>query len=254
MELIVDKTHPGPSEATWRTLMARISIPPMQPIHERRVVVVAPHPDDEVLGAGGLIQEALGEHCLVEIVIVTDGEASHAKSKSMSPSRLATIRAIESDVALQRLGWVRPMVTRLRLPDGDVRGHRVELSDALASILLPDDLCVAPWTSDGHPDHDATGLAALQASRAVGARALGYLVWAWHWAEPEGADIPWERCQRLDLRRRARARKRWSTGAFQSQIRPLGPAEADAAILPEPLLRRFWRPYEIYVDESGVAA
>jgi LmbE family N-acetylglucosaminyl deacetylase len=140
-------------------------------------------------------------------------------------------------------------VTRLRLPDGQLAQCRDELFSALVDVLLPDDLCVAPWSGDGHPDHDATAAAALRASRDVGARSLGYLVWGWHWADPESSDIPWSRCRRLDLGRRDRARKRWSTAAFQSQIRPFG-SMSDAAILPEHILRRFWRPYEIFVDET----
>jgi LmbE family N-acetylglucosaminyl deacetylase len=153
---------------------------------------------------------------------------------------------------LKRLGWNAPMVTRLHLPDGDVRGHQQELYDRLANFLLPDDLCVAPWIKDGHPDHEATGDSALRASDAVGATNLGYLVWAWHWAEPNGSDIPWEKCRRLELGRRERARKRWSTTAFRSQIRPVGIESGDEPIVPPTLLRRFWRGYEIYVNESGV--
>src|ERR1035438_8914769 len=75
---------------------------------------------------------------------------------------------------------------------------------------------------NGHPDHDACGESALAASRAVGARMLGFLVWAWHWADPEGSNIPWDVCRRLDLSRRARARKRWASAAFnRSEERPV---------------------------------
>jgi LmbE family N-acetylglucosaminyl deacetylase len=254
MELIVDQTHRGPSESAWADAVGRLSIPAMRPLHERRVVIIAPHPDDEVLGAAGLIQLALRERRPVEIIAVTDGEGSHPGSDAFAPTSLAALRIRESVEALRRLGWDAPLVTRLHIPDGKVSAHLRELDDALARIMLPDDLCVAPWIRDGHPDHDATGLAALQASQAVGAHSLGYLVWAWHWADPRGAEVPWAHCSRLDLGRRARARKRWSTAAFQSQTRPLGPSDVDAPILPDNVLRRFWRPYEIYVDQESVAS
>jgi hypothetical protein len=52
------------------------------------------------------------------------------------------------------------------------------------------------------------------------------------------------------MTRRERARKRWATRAFETQVRAIGPERADAAILPEALLRRFWRAFEIYVDET----
>ncbi len=250
MELIVDEVHCGPTELAWNDRMSRLALPALRPIRERRVVIVAPHPDDEVLGAGGLIQRALRDKQIVEIIAVTDGEASHSNAP-VQPKELAALRERESMLALQRLGWNRPSITRLHLPDGNVRGHLRELNEALADFLLPDDLCVAPWRSDGHPDHDATGEAAVRASRGVGARSLSYLVWAWHWADPEGADIPWAQSERLSLGRRSQARKRWSSLAFQTQIRPLGPTVAEAPILPAPLLRRFWRSYEIFVDDCG---
>lgn len=250
MKLVVDEKHRGPAEHAWRSRLGATQLEPLAPLHARRLVVVTPHPDDEVLGAGGLIQKALAEKVLVEIVAVTDGEASHPHSAVAPGLDLAARRSRETVTALRRLGWDTPVVTRLHLPDGDVATRRRELDVALSDILLPDDLCVAPWRWDGHPDHDVCGESALNAARTVGARSLAFLVWAWHWADPYGSDVPWHKCRRLELSRRAQARKRWSTLAFTSQIEPIGPDDADAPILPSHLLRRFWRPFEVFVDET----
>ena len=128
------------------------------------------------------------------VIAVTDGEASHPQSDTFAPRRaLASIRAHESDEALRRLGWKRPDVTRLHCPTESVAARRDELSQALADLLLPDDLCVAPWTGDGHPDHDATAEPRCALVERWEPVRSGYLVWAWHWADPEGADIPWDR-------------------------------------------------------------
>jgi LmbE family N-acetylglucosaminyl deacetylase len=248
--LIVDEEHMGPGENSW-SLSPRLSdLRPLGALHARRLVVVTPHPDDEVLGAGGLIQKALAEGVLVEVIAVTDGEASHPHSSRAASIDLPAVRARETETALRRLGWDKPAITRLGLADGHVAEQRGELDAALSDILLPDDLCVAPWRLDGHPDHDACGESALNAAVSVGAQSLSFLVWTWHWADPLGSDVPWHRCRQLTMSRRARARKRWSTLAFESQIAELGPDEADAPILPAPLLRRFWRPFEVFVDES----
>src|SRR5258708_6499796 len=49
----------------------------LRPITSRdRVLVLAPHPDDESLGAGGLIQKAVAAHARVRVVIATNGEAN----------------------------------------------------------------------------------------------------------------------------------------------------------------------------------
>ena len=43
--------------------------------HER-LLVIAPHPDDETLGAGGLIQRVLARHGTVQVVLVTAGDGN----------------------------------------------------------------------------------------------------------------------------------------------------------------------------------
>ena len=250
MALIVDKEHLGRSEASWLNSGHFAMLPPLGPLRARRIVVIAPHPDDEVFGAGGVIQHALVQRIPLALIAVTDGEASHPKSKAAVQFGLAEKRHRESIEALRRLGWNDPAITRLHLPDSDVRGHQEQLRETLATSLGPDDLCVAPWRFDGHPDHDACGQTAYESCQATGAALLYYFVWTWHWAEPSGSDIPWDLCRRFDMTRRERARKRWATGAFETQVRAIGPERADAAILPEPLLRRFWRAFEIFVDET----
>ena len=250
MRLIVDETHLGQPESAWKVSKGLAGVQPIEIGDTRRIVLVAAHPDDEVFGAGGLIQYGLSNGMSLQLLLVTDGEGCHPDSEIAPTLDLAAIRHSESREALRRLGWVEPDIAQLRLPDGEVTNYQEVLRKQLLTMLRPGDLCVASWWLDGHPDHDACGAAALWASQMVGARMLGYLVWAWHWASPQRADIPWEQCRRLDLPRRERARKRWATGAFDSQINPIGRDAADAAVLPAPLQRRFWRPYEIYVETS----
>ncbi len=246
MELVVDETHLGTPESEWQASRRLRQLPPLALPRPGRVVVVSPHPDDEIFGAGGLIAQMQSSGIPVEIIAVSDGEASHPAGAARPGVDLRSLRANESTIALERLGWATPVVRRLRLPDGQVGSHRQSLTTVLTRVLSPDDLCLAPWWNDGHPDHDACGEAALAATRSAGALLLGYLVWAWHWADPHGADLPWQACRRFEFDRRVAARKRWATGAFRSQTRPLD-GEPNAPVLPAPLLRRFWRRYEVFV-------
>jgi hypothetical protein len=57
--------------------------------------------------------------------------------------------------------------------------------------------------------------------------------------------VPWHRARRLDLTPAARRAKEAAIQAFPSQIHDLGPAPADAAILPPPVLARFRRSFEV---------
>ena len=247
MELVVDDQHPGTDERTWLGARQLAALRPLQQRRPRRLVVVAPHPDDEVLGAGGLLQHM--DRIGVETVVlaVTDGEASHPGARALGCD-LAAARCNETRVALDRLGCGSVDVQRLRFPDGAVAEQVRQLTDVLGRLLGPDDLCLSPWRWDGHPDHDASGHAAVAAARLTRARVLEYLVWTWHWATPEDAVMPWRQCRRLNLERRQIARKRWATYAFTSQIRPLGSDHGGGALLADSVLRRFWRPFEVFIE------
>lgn len=246
MELTVDQHRLGPSEEAWKSAPQLRELAPLDLPQPRRVVIVAPHPDDEILGVGGFLQYMGAQKTPVEVVAVTDGEASHPLAVAQGLD-LRALRAEESVRAFQRLRTPTPRVTRLGLPDGRVASQADQLAQWLRSFLRTGDLCIAPWRHDGHPDHDACGVAALVATSAVRADLLGYLVWAWHWADPHGRDLPWDQCRRFDFDRRAAARKRLATRAFVSQTQPLGPDHHDGPLLPAQVVRRFWRAYEVFV-------
>jgi LmbE family N-acetylglucosaminyl deacetylase len=247
MELVVDEEHPGTDERTWLGTSRLSDLPPLSLVQPRRLVVVAPHPDDEVLGAGGLLRSMAGAGVETVVVAVTDGEASHPRAHRAGHD-LAMTRALERQRALNRLGCGSTHIHRLGFADGTVAEQRERLTDVLCRLLGPEDLCLVPWRSDGHPDHDATGHAAVAAAQATQTRLLEYPVWAWHWARPESADVPWSRCRRFDLSRRQAARKRWASYAFTSQIRPLGSDHEGRALLSDAVLRRFWRPFEVFIE------
>jgi LmbE family N-acetylglucosaminyl deacetylase len=183
----------------------------------------------------------------IAIVAVTDGEGSHPASTACGVD-IASLRARESKLALERLGCGRTSVTRLGLPDGAVTNEIPRLTIALSGHLGPADLCLAPWRSDGHPDHDATGQATIAAAHRTNTPVLEYLVWTWHWASPDTSIVPWSDCRRFDLDRRQAARKRWATHAFTSQIRSYGVAPRPEPVLTHAVLRRFWRPFEVFVE------
>jgi len=247
MDLIVGKGHLGTTEEAWSASDRLRNLPHLDVPKARQALIVAPHPDDEVLGAGGLVYRLLAASVRLEVLAVTDGEASHPLSAEARAIDLAAVRSGEVVTSLGHLGWDQPKVTRLGIPDGYVRQFEDEVAEAIRLRLRPGDLCIAPWTSDGHPDHDVVGRISEAISVDVGATLLGFLVWAWHWADPRGMDLPWDRLARLDLRPAEKDAKRRAVLAFRSQIRPLGPDPEDAPVLPPSVLRRFVRDYEVYV-------
>jgi LmbE family N-acetylglucosaminyl deacetylase len=230
----------GTSEHEWLPFLTGLPAFPLAPLPSR-VVVVAPHPDDEVLGVGGLTALLAEAGVPVRIISVTDGEASHPGA-SVGPDVLAALRRAETATAVAALGVAAP-VEHLHLPDGGCGALVEPLLDALD--LDPSSWLIGPWSGDGHPDHEAVGRACEQVAGRDGARLVSYPVWAWHWARPPAPDLPWSRAHRLQLPRDVQVRKERAMAAFVSQTRPLGPLPEDAPVLPPQVLARFRRPYEV---------
>jgi len=106
----------------------------------RTRLVLAAHPDDETLGAGGLIAASAANGARVEVIIATDGAASHPDSPTHTPDQLARQRREEATEAVARLD-PQATLTFLGLPDGALRHCQRALEQALADVLRP----VAWW-------------------------------------------------------------------------------------------------------------
>jgi LmbE family N-acetylglucosaminyl deacetylase len=180
---------------------------------------VAAHPDDEVLGAGGLISMLAASRARLRLVAVTDGERSHPGHGS--PAALARRRTAETVAALRALGAQGAEVIRLGLPDSGLAGREERLGNVLAPLVEGFDLCLAPWDHDMHPDHEAAGRVAREA--AAGAF-YSFPIWMWHWGSPADPRVPWEQAVRLPLPPRAAGRKRAAIACFASQTEDRGTA------------------------------
>ena len=218
----------GTPEAAWRQWLqtqpfAQQSLPTL--MHgAQRLVIVAPHPDDELLGCGGLLAMQAEREGTILVVGVTDGEKSHAVVPEVDHGALAAQRAAERLEGARRLGIAGDNVLPLRLPDAALSAHAHRLVTRLESLLTPADLVVSTWRHDGHPDHDASGLAAARACALVGCRHLEALVWLWNWASPGDPRVPWQRMVALPLSAHAQAAKRSALAAHASQLTARSPS------------------------------
>jgi LmbE family N-acetylglucosaminyl deacetylase len=183
----------------------------------RSAVIVAAHPDDEVLGAGGLISMLAASRVRLRLVAVTNGERSHLGHGSIGA--LARRRATETAVALRALGAQGAEVIRLGLPDGGLAKREDKLANVVAPLVEGFDLCLAPWDHDQHPDHEAAGRVARKAASGV---FYSFPVWMWHWASPGDPRVPWDRALRVPLAPRTVSRKRAAITCFTSQTEDRG--------------------------------
>jgi LmbE family N-acetylglucosaminyl deacetylase len=211
---------PGTDERSWAawpwlSTLPRAGLARLAGV--RSAVIVAAHPDDEVLGAGGLISMLAASRARLRLVAVTDGERSHRGHAS--PAALARRRTAETAAALRALGARTAEVIRLQLPDSGLAAREDQLTAALVPLLAGFDLCLAPWDRDMHPDHEAAGRAARLAGSG---QRYHYPVWMWHWARPADPRVPWDRALRVPLPPRAAGRKRAAIRCFASQTEDRG--------------------------------
>ena len=179
----------------------------------RRAVIVAPHPDDEAIGAYGLIRALRQKAARVRVVIVTGGTGSHPNSVRWPPVRLTALRRRETLAVLREIGIPKVEVDFLDLPDGGVTTvsgrQRQRLRRAVARARC--DLLVLPAGDDDHPDHRAVA-EILRSTRA--ARTLEYLVWPGRGARSRSASHMLRLGPLAPAKRGAILRYRSQTGAI----------------------------------------
>lgn len=115
-----------------------------QDLRGERLLVLAPHPDDEVIGCGGLVALHLRDGRPVHVVVATDGAQAGDGAQREAESRAAL--ALLGDATIEFLHF--PDRALERAPDLDVR---------LAAILREwkPDLIAVPSPLEIHPDHVA---------------------------------------------------------------------------------------------------
>jgi LmbE family N-acetylglucosaminyl deacetylase len=246
----------GTPEGHWLPWLTATDLPDVVPPTTRdrpRALVLAAHPDDEVLAAGGLLRRLSGLGWQVDVVWASDGEGSHPGSTAVTPAELARRRRAESMTARGVLG-LDGTCTWLGLPDSGLLARTADLERALDREAVGADLLLAPWRGDGHPDHEACGRAAAQVARRLGRPLWELPIWAWHWGEAHQLAPRWPHARAVHLDTDEQAAKAAAVQAFTSQVEPLGDAPEDAPVLPPWVLARFARPVEVVLcTEAGTS-
>ncbi|QOD03876.1 bifunctional PIG-L family deacetylase/class I SAM-dependent methyltransferase [Pseudarthrobacter sp. BIM B-2242] len=245
-------TDPGTDEEDWAAsglaALAELPLAP-QELGAMRFVVLAAHPDDETLGAGGLLALLHSLGADVEVLLCTAGEGSHPNSATMTPGRLAAVRLDEFAAAMDVLGLAGRW-RYLGLPDSGLADRKPDLTTRLLEAIQqyqgnPQELAiVAPYRADGHADHDALGAAAADVAREGGHALLEYPIWYWLWASPQ--DPVWQSWARLPLSLEQQAAKTAAMAAHTSQVRPLSGLAGDETLLGPGFLAHFQRSFETF--------
>lgn len=154
-----------------------------------RILGLFPHPDDESLGAGVLLQRAAAAGASVLPVFLTSGEGNSWPQRVLDRKlwlddqdrrRFAARRETEAKTALRILGLDPQSALFLGLPDTALTSLLVREGPALLQRLaaLVADFrphwVLAPVLADCHPDHSATAILAVALQRQFAFRLLAY--------------------------------------------------------------------------------
>jgi LmbE family N-acetylglucosaminyl deacetylase len=199
---------------------------PRAPAAPTALVVVAPHPDDEVLGAAGIMRWCQDLGTSVTVVACTDGEASHAGSHAVTPAELRRRRRRERAEALEVLG-LEVSVRELGLDDGGLVAQVPLLVAALAGTVGVDATLLVPWEHDDHPDHRAVAEAGAAVATLLGVPLWRVPIWG---KVRRDRPLP-PHAATLALAPGHQALKAAAVAAFGSQLVPLGPGPLDGPVL-----------------------
>ncbi len=218
------------------------------------MLVVAPHPDDDVIGCGGALYGLARAGIQPAVLYVTDGRASHPSSLRFPPSQLALLREREARAALRELDVSTPPIF-LRMHDGTLSTLQREQKTWLVERILETisglkiDTVLGPWPHDPHPDHVATARAIRVALRSMERppRSLHYAVWTAvrggekrqrMLGEQNALEVPLDADQ-LDAKRRALLR-------HQSQTSGLIDDDPQGFRIDETLMNEWLAPVEAF--------
>ncbi len=138
-----------------------------------RILIVAPHPDDESIATGGLIQAARASGAAVHVIVLTDGDANvwpqrwiekRWRIDAAARARWGARRREEARDAMRVLGLQEGDAIFLGLPDLGLTDLLMRADTDVVACLravvaeFAPSYLVLPDLSDRHPDHSAANI------------------------------------------------------------------------------------------------
>jgi LmbE family N-acetylglucosaminyl deacetylase len=146
----------------------------------KKIIVFAPHPDDETLGCGGIMAKKLAEGYEVFVVVLTDGRFLLLKSFGIdcepTPEQVKEIRRGEVLIATKILGVPEENVVFLNFVDGTLKENEKAAEEKVVAILekyAPSEVYF-PFERDGHLDHQAANRIVRRAVEKLGIKPVMY--------------------------------------------------------------------------------
>ena len=141
---------------------------------EQRVLIVAPHPDDEVLGCGGLISKIKENEGEVHVLVMTVGDTRQYGGRSVAKIRLIELKEAMKYLRIDDFNVALKGDSHLKLDTLPQRTLIDEVETGKVSIASVDPTIVCiPYLYSTNQDHVAVSTAAFTACRPVGSPIKG---------------------------------------------------------------------------------
>jgi len=146
----------------------------------KKIIVFAPHPDDETLGCGGTIAKRISEGYDVLVVVMTNGRYAFLNvlgiDSDPTPEELKEIRKEEVKMATRILGVPEENLIFLNFVDRTLENNEENAEEKIVEILSENRPMEVyfPYKRDGHPDHQAAYRIVKNSIRKSGISALTY--------------------------------------------------------------------------------
>lgn len=217
-------------------------------------LILAPHPDDEALGCGGMIAYLRENEVPVWIVFMTSGEASHPNSVAFPSSKLARVREQEAQKSGEILGVDATHIVFFKAADGGLQElsskNTERIVSTLADLIASQDISTIflPWRRDVHPDHMATNDLGNKVVDMIKRplQVFEYPIWLWHSEISENWPLNHEiEIFKLDIRPVFDQKKR-AIFSHISQTSPIIDDDQEGFMLTPELLSPFLKDFEYY--------
>jgi LmbE family N-acetylglucosaminyl deacetylase len=246
-----------PGWTSRRTLLHRARLlAPVAATRNGGWLILAPHPDDETLGAGGLVATLSHARVHVRVAFLTDGAASHIGAPGWSERRIAGVRAREAGAALRQLG-LRSTAEMLGWPDGAPCPPQSRAFERTVRHLVS--LCrrdrirnvVASWDGDPHCDHEAAARVARAVAHRLRVAPRFYIVWGWTLPDLD-TRLADARVQAIPTAR-WRGRQRRALACHRTQLGGRIVGARQAFVLPRPMRRLVDLPHTLLLEPRNAA-
>lgn len=205
-------------------------------------VIIAPHPDDEVIGCAGLIQVLVERGTPPHVVIMTGGEGSHRGCCEVSEERIIAERRQLALKVAGLLGIPIPHVHFLDYPDEHISIDHSETVNlqGLLKELHPSTIFV-PHRGDVMPDHIQTAEIVKELMKEKEVSIYEYCVWMWYY---NVWNLDYKNAYILKMSHAMHQRKLLAIDQYTTSLAPCG--KPWSGELPKPFLKAARWSRELY--------